>query len=599
MRSKFKDFIGDISIRYKVFLSYLIILFFVSGIVIIVNSIITTRDIRQNTQFSAEKALQQTKAYIEFRTSSTKNVLNIVSIDNRLLEILDNDESYYRKNPGAWAVDSDDLQKILFSTRTTPDIEQIMIYMPSSLASIYENEEFINLNKYKDSTWYKTLESSSNKVQWFTDEDFNDPSLPSSVIAMKKIPIRNNYSRGQEIIRMDFLRSSYDSLLDQAIVTENTYVMIISPNHIMSTSTNIDSVNEEKSMDEIVTYVNSIKGTFPQWSTRLVNGKKVILGIETIASNDWKLVMIVPNEDITKTSNESKYKLFFIFLFIVPFTMPLAFIVASSITSRIALLIKRIREVDSANFNHEIGANSKDEVGILTKNFNYMLLKTSMLLDEKYAMGKEIKNMELKALQAQINPHFLYNTLDLLYLLGVKHNIPMISDLVLQLSQFYKLSLSKGKDLVTIASELNHIEAFVKIQNYRFNDAFKLIIDIPHEFLDVEIPKITLQPIIENSILHGILETVDESGTITISAHSEGNNLIIDITDDGVGIDDETLDLLNKKIVAGDEQHGYGLNNIDDRLKLVFGSEYGLKYSSILAKCTTVSIKIPLPKADS
>lgn len=589
-----KKFISDISIRYKIFLSYLIILFGVFGILILVNSIIMTSDISEKTLFSAERALQQTKSFVEYKTLTTKNVLNIVSINDQLQEIFERDAVYYSENLGKWAVDSKNLQKILFYARNTPGVDDITIFFSSSLATLYESDRYINLNKYTSTQWYKTLLNSSNKVQWFTDADFDDSSLSASVIAMKKVSSSNSLTLSNGIIRMAYPRSVFDNLLDQAIITESAMAILINPQQVMSSSSNIDTVTDKSLIDQIVKYVGKQKSKFPQWDSTLINGQKMYIGVASIDSNDWKLILIVPDDDITKSINQSKYKFLLLFMIIVPFTLPLAYLVSASITRRIANLIKRIREVDTSNFDQEIIESSKDEVGILTNNFNYMLLKTSMLLDEKYAMGKEIKSMELKALQAQINPHFLYNTLDQLYWMGVKHSTPMISDLVLELSKFYKLSLSKGKDLVSLQGELEHISAYVKIQNYRFDGSIALKLDIPEEFMAVQIPKITLQPIVENAILHGILETEDEKGTITIHAHSNNGCLEIFVEDDGVGIDPDTLTQLRDKTKEDDDQSGYGLKNIDVRLKLVFGSTYGLSFESALNQGTKVTVTIPL-----
>ena len=153
----------------------------------------------------------------------------------------------------------------------------------------------------------------------------------------------------------------------------------------------------------------------------------------------------------------------------------------------------------------------------------------------------------------------------------MKYEAPKIVDVVNSLSKFYKLSLSKGEDIVTISNEIEHSVAYLQIQNMRFDNNISYIIEIPKELYDYTIPKITLQPLIENCILHGILETEEESGTIKISGEIKDNIIFITIEDDGIGMCEEMV-----RNITQSKSHGYGIGNIDDRLKLIYGNEYGL-----------------------
>lgn len=247
---------------------------------------------------------------------------------------------------------------------------------------------------------------------------------------------------------------------------------------------------------------------------------------------------------------------------------------------------------EKGDFNIPILSSSEDEIGQLTKSFQSMLTKMAILIEDQFKLGHEIKNAELKALQAQINPHFLYNTLDLINWMSMKYNAKEISSLVDALSKFYKLSLSRGEDVISIEDELNHVKAYVMIQNMRFSNGITLETDVSDELKQYGILKILLQPLVENAILHGILEKDDEQGTIRITGWLENGIITLRIQDDGAGMSWEMLQEIPNRILPN-EKHGYGIRNIDERIRLNYGSEYGLTYDSKPGEGTTVEIRIP------
>ena len=252
-----------------------------------------------------------------------------------------------------------------------------------------------------------------------------------------------------------------------------------------------------------------------------------------------------------------------------------------------------MRCVQSGDFSHYIDHNDNDELGELIDSYNYMIGKMSILIDEQYKLGKSVKNAELKALQSQINPHFLYNTLDMINWMSYKKMNSEISHAVKNLAKFYKLSLNKGKDLVPIKDELQHATLFVNIQNMRYNNRISLKFNVDESINDYLIPKITLQPIIENSINYGILGKGEGTGTISILGYSINSDVILTISDDGIGMTEDKLkELIDNKLTSS-KGSGYGLKNINKRIKLLYGDNYGLSFKSVYNYGTTVIIKIP------
>ena len=168
-----------------------------------------------------------------------------------------------------------------------------------------------------------------------------------------------------------------------------------------------------------------------------------------------------------------------------------------------------------------------------------MISRIKQLMEKQYHSGQRLKTAELKALQAQINPHFLYNTLELINRLSKKNKVCEVEEVIHSLAKYYKLNLSRGDDFITLRDELEHVSAYVSIQNVRFKNKFTFEVDVDEQFLDMLVPKTILQPIVENSVIHGILEKDDGEGIIRIFSSVEGNNLILSIQDNGKGVPED------------------------------------------------------------
>lgn len=584
----------NLSIRNKIFLSYILILIIIFVIVIAFNGVQVSKETREKTEYTAEQALLQTSSFIEFKTSATKNILNITALNSTLQDILSQETELYRNNVGLWLINTQKIEEVFFTTSYNPDFMAVKLYLESGLTDLFTNEQYNSMKDYQDESWFKVINPGTNKVYWFVESSFADVEQPT-LIAMKKIPSKTNLNDSIGFLRIDIDRNIIIDLLEQGLTTEDSMSFLISPTEIICESENMQFLDESL-QNRIIDYIRNTDAADPVWKNfRSVKGDMLVVH-KRLSNTDWKLVTLIPQKDINSQIRDAIIKLIFTLFLIIPITLPIAYLVSKSITNRISLLTEQIQKVGIKHLDLKIDPDSHDEVGILTTKFNLMLDRISTLLEEKFDLGQELKSIELKALQAQINPHFLYNTLDQLYWLGVKHDVKEISDLVLSFSKFYKLSLSKGKSEVTIQNEIEHIQTYINIQNFRFDNSFKLEIEVGEEYTDILIPKISLQPIIENSIIHGIQESDNEKGTISIYTETLEDNLLLKIKDDGVGMTKDQLSGLFEEKKDYDSLHGFGLKNIDSRYKLLFGPDYGITIESELNEGTSVIIKIPIKR---
>lgn len=237
----------------------------------------------------------------------------------------------------------------------------------------------------------------------------------------------------------------------------------------------------------------------------------------------------------------------------------------------------------------------KGLVTLIQEELNKKNLKLREEMKARIELEKALKDSELKALQSQINPHFLFNTLNTIGRLALIENANRTEEIVYSLAEMLRYTLKKSMNqLVTLNEEVLHIERYLKIQSIRLGDRLKYKIDIPDEIKKVKIPLMILQPFVENSIKHGI-DMKEEGGTIKITGYSIKDDVIIKISDDGVGIPKEKLDIIfnEKEINGSSSMTGIGINNVDKRLRLHFGHDYKVEIKNNAEKGTTVKIRLP------
>lgn len=321
---------------------------------------------------------------------------------------------------------------------------------------------------------------------------------------------------------------------------------------------------------------------------------KVYAGFYSISNTDWFMVTVLPSPPLIHASNRLMIQIALIYAVFLVLALIFANVLAHSITGRLSSVIRQMQTVRHGPPTPMDSPSAHDEIGDLIDTYNYMTRKMDELMKTQAKAAEDLRIAEFNSLQAQINPHFLYNTMDMINWMALQGQTDEISHAVQSLSRFYKLTLSRKKGISTIARELEHITIYVQLQNMRYHDSIELITDIPDELSEYQIPKLTLQPVVENSILHGILEKESKSGTIVITGWMENEDVVLLVSDDGVGIPPEIL----STILSGNGNSQSGGTNIavyntHRRLQILYGNDYGLTYSSKPGEGTEVEIRFP------
>lgn len=259
------------------------------------------------------------------------------------------------------------------------------------------------------------------------------------------------------------------------------------------------------------------------------------------------------------------------------------------IVKNLERLTKNMKDVKKGNLEVTVTSDSKDEIGELVQGFGDMVNRIKTLIEEVYEGKISLKEYEMKALQAQINPHFLYNTLSLINWKAIEADEKDISKITLALSRFYRTALNKGNSMMPLADEISNVKSYLDIQLIMHDYEFDVEMDIDERINYYDAPNLILQPLIENAIDHGIDLKPNERGKITIRGWSEKEILYLSVEDNGVGMSEETA-----QNILTHNSKGYGVRNVNERIKLMYGPEYGLKIESKEGEGTRIIISIPV-----
>ena len=272
----------------------------------------------------------------------------------------------------------------------------------------------------------------------------------------------------------------------------------------------------------------------------------------------------------------------------------LSYYIPRSITMPITRISRVTNQVAKGNLSVRAAAESGAEARMLSDSLNAMIDKINELLDQVTTEQIRLRKAEFELLQAQINPHFLYNTLDTIVWLAEAGDQKRVVSMVGNLSDFFRTSLNQGKDIISIREELAHVRSYLEIQQVRYQDILRYEITVPEDLYEYKIPKITIQPLVENALYHGIKNKRGQ-GTITITGERSENGFVLYVRDNGIGMTQERL----KEVRAGIQKLSYtgkeiyGLYNVNERIRLNFGETYGISIESTYGEGTCVSISLP------
>ncbi|WP_084146594.1 sensor histidine kinase [Paenibacillus wynnii] len=326
-----------------------------------------------------------------------------------------------------------------------------------------------------------------------------------------------------------------------------------------------------------------------------INGVSTLVASKKIPELDWEIVTLSPMSDLNGPLVSFRKVMVLVMLVSLLLTLLLSFLLSNSITNPIRKFIKLIGKAEEDLYSVPMEYKRNDEFSYLFQRFNQMVQRTRNLIDKLYVSEVNKKKAEIEALQAQINPHFLYNTLDSINWMALKHQAGDISQMVTSLSDFFRLSLNKGRSIIKLEDELNQVIAYLTIQKIKMNQKLFYNIHVPAEVYPYLTVKLLLQPLVENAILHGFDQS-NGRGEIHIQGSLENGRILIKVIDNGSG-NHEIVAKINDMLLTDNETNtSFGIRNVNARIKQWFGDDFGLSYQANEEAGLTATICIPATK---
>ena len=407
------------------------------------------------------------------------------------------------------------------------------------------------LEKVEDEPWFELAMNSSSGC-WYVD------AKEKTAVSVRRMPLLEKLgTTGLLYISID-----YDSLFDGfEEIPRSDYELLITE----SDGTILYSAGKREDSQGSVLVFEEPLG--PGWKIRFIQSKKEFEG----SLRPLRYLAMMTSVLCTAGAG-------LIFVFVSLF-----------VTRRIHLLTKRMQAVESGDLEIEVPDDPcSDEIGMLTKGFGEMLERIRVLIREVYGSKLAQKEYEMKALQNQINPHFLYNTLSMINWKALEAGEQDISRVTLALSTFYRTSLNKGKNVLKLKEEINNIRSYLEIQLMMHDHSFDVVYEIDGQLLEYESLNLILQPLVENAIEHGIDQLTDRRGTIWIRGRLEDGCVVLEVEDNGIGMDNS-----HAMEILGRESKGYGVRNVNERIRLYYGAQYAMEIFSEPGRGTTCRLHFP------
>lgn len=592
LRACWRSLLLDVSLRGKLLCIFFLLLVLPLGAFTLYAFHRINTVIEEQTFSASQKAFEDTHTAVEDLFGRLTQVSDILTMDPTLYALASGDAnttSYIQR-----LEDRNRISTTFFYLRSMSGVDRIRLYVNNDY--LYTNStDIVSLQSVRGSRWLEPFQNGSVAC-WFGPSDFSDQpeSEQQWYSLMRLIYDPSSVQKPLAILRIDIAADRVDAAVSRSTITQNGAVLLLDDGQILTSS----------SPDRAEQLSGSLPAAFVDGWTE-VNTSLGRFHVQSMILEDcgWTLAAALPRDDIFRTSRELRLEMLVVVLLLTAAAYFLAYRLSHSIARRLYRLNDTMHAVEHGDVSARVEPQGRDEIGQLMRSFSNMMTRIDTLMDEKLEQGQQIKALELKALQAQINPHFLYNSLDLINCTAIASNVPQISRMVNALARFYRLSLSRGREVIPLSDELKHAQLYVEIQNMRFENRVQVKWEIEPGVEQCSIIKIVLQPIIENAVIHGIFEREDKTGCLRIAAHRQQDDLIITVEDNGVGMDEATrVANFSADASSANTKGGYGVRNINARLHLAYGPEYGLFCESEIGRGTCVTIRIPAqtcPSSDS
>lgn len=444
------------------------------------------------------------------------------------------------------------------------DVTQVTMYTDKNI----KHDETIAPISEISGAWWFARASEDSEIKWFAD------SANRSLFSARRMPILDkNDSLGILYINVDY-NKVFDSFTEN--MTNNYGVFITDEDgNVIYHYENFSSESADKALD------------YSQFLEKKDSDEYLVIN-ETSDSTNWTTWMYKPKSLVIRTAQPMIMMIAVTIVVGISAAVMEILFLSKLLTRRIDKLKSNMQEVEKGNFIVQVEKGENDEIGELMDGFGNMIRQIQSLISEVYEARINQKEYEMRALRAQINPHFLYNSLSLINWKAIEADQNDICHITLALSNYYRTSLNKGRNTLTLEMELSNMKSYLQIQAVMHDHNFDVVVDVDEEILQCETLNLILQPLVENAIEHGIDLLNDRRGIITVTGHKQEDMIYLTVEDNGAGMDKETLqNFLTQK------SNGYGAKNVNQRIRLFYGDEYEMQVESHIGEGTKITLHFP------
>lgn len=590
---KLKVWYMNLSIKYKMIIFFYGMIIIISTVLGVYSYKLSSNNIQTEISNTSLMDIEQISASIKSMQDDITDLSTTTILSKEFQSILKSKDPYSNENIKTCERMIDNF---LISKNA---ISFIAVYGENGYEYYSSADGSSNINNFeniKSNILYKSISALKGRPLWASlinnNQIFIINNKFSKVAMCRSIYDTNSLNKLGVIvvcINVPYIERTY---MDGMIKDDRKLLLLDSNNKLIDSGSL--NATDQISGDDLDKIVNNIKGDSGKYIMPLQK-KETLVCYSSIENSNWKLVYLIPKSEFSRNINNILSITLIIIISCLVVSFIISMYVSNSLTSPIKNLVKVMKNVNKDEIRRKVNFKYNDEIGILGNEYNNMIDNISDLIEKVYMLQIKEKEAELKALQAQINPHFLYNTLDTIFWRAEKAKEKDISEMIYALSKLFRLTLNNGAETTFVRAEKEFIEYYLLLQKNRYKDKLTYNIEIEEEILDYKIPKLILQPFVENAIIYGTENDAGKSIICITGAYKNGK-IYFSIEDNGMGMSKEQIQKILSKEANVKENgriSGYAIYNINQRLALYYNNDYSLLINSEIGIGTNVQIIIP------
>jgi two-component system sensor histidine kinase YesM len=511
-------------------------------------------------------------------TSTISNDDDIMDLVNQWNNTSSSNEKFYLSEQ----IDT----KLNYILNNSGHVETILFFYKGGGMYTYKNEPIASEESIKNMDWYReALKNKGKVIVHGTLKSFTYNSMQQYVISASYSPYHSG-NKEIEAIYFAFKVDNLDSFYSGIKIAKKGHMLIVDDKNVVLASGDNSIIG--KSIKDIGFENNEIVNGISD-----IKGEKALVSSVLIPKTKWKVVNITKYDELTQGVREASRIVAIIIVLLITLFLIFSILFFREIIVPINNLSKKMKNVEKGNFDEAIEIKRDDELYQLGESFNKMVRQIKVLILQRDLKERQRHQAEIEALQSQINPHFLSNTLNSIRLMAMIAKADSIKNMTDSLIKLLQASFGKKGKLITVDEEIENLDSYLYIMKVRYGDRFDTFIDVTDEIREHYMLRLILQPVVENSILHGVSE-LEDKGEIRVRGFRQQNKIVFEVFDNGAGMSQEKLERLLTQEDSNEKGFSrIGIRNVDQRIKLNYGNEYGLKAESVLGEYTRITIELP------